>query len=480
MSLVTLPQELLFAIAQQLSDRDLSHLAATSKYTLNVLEPSLYQQGLQYVEASTPALVWGTGYGRMATVKKVLADSQPDIVLLFDALMEAAGRGNIDLTKLLLQHGAPTELEPNQRVEFIRRRAVWASAVETACPHTRYWISPTNIEASPLGAAAGRNHPRTVSLLLKHGAQVDAQNEHGDTALRYAALQPAKACIRLLINAGADVNACNTFGMTPFDVLNLRVLRGRPDNASLKLFLEAGASLSGPRSPALDMVSYGDNECKRLVIRYGMPHKSDVPPPVLLLAAAALAYEGTARILLVRYGIDVEATVDKKGRNAVMLAARFGHESTIQLLTPHLTRPIDSFRTKKGHSILHLAVRSGNLSTVQLIASMTNSLHTVRDGSGHTPLSFAAGNGTDLSEITHFLASCTVDLLVRDLHEHLQAHHAPTSEHVSALKVFIPNAQTKLDTLAGLDDLLGSTAVVTILSILLFLIIFLLMLLRLG
>ncbi|KAL2843405.1 ankyrin repeat-containing domain protein [Aspergillus pseudodeflectus] len=374
MSLVTLPQELLLAIAQQLSDRDLSHIAATSRYALSLLEPELYQRGLQYVGPSTPALVWATGFQRVATVQKVFTDSQPEGILLFDALMEAAGRGNVELTKLLLQHGAPTDLDENQRVEFLHRRALWSS--------------------SPLGAAAGREYPDTVSLLLKHGARVDARNEHGFTALWFAGIRPARACIAVLIEAGADINVRDRYGSTPFDNLN-QLSSMAPDSVAIGHFLQAGADLSGPRSPALDMISYGDDDCKRLVLKYGLPHRSNVPPSVLLLAAAALAYQGTARALLLRYEIDVDATVDKNGRNAVMLAARFGHDSTIRLLIPHITHPIESFRTANGRSILHLAVRSRSLSTVQLIASMSETLFTIRDESGDTPLLFTAGHDKD-------------------------------------------------------------------------------------
>ncbi|KAL3453171.1 ankyrin repeat-containing domain protein [Aspergillus insuetus] len=277
MSLVTLPQELLLAIAQQLPDRDLSHLAATSKHALNVLEPELYQRGLQHAGVNTPALVWATGFQRMATVKKVFADSQPDSVLLFDALMKASARGNVALTRLLLQHGAPTELDQNHRLESLRHRALWSSAVEASHPHTHPWTSVTNIEGSPLGAAAGRERADTVSLLLEHGARIDAPNEHGYTPLWFAGIRPARACLGLLIEAGANINARDRYGNTPFDNL-VQLSSIAPDSVAIGLFRQAGADLSGPRSPALDMISYGDDDCKRLVLKYGLPHRSQRTP----------------------------------------------------------------------------------------------------------------------------------------------------------------------------------------------------------
>ena len=48
-----------------------------------------------------------------------------------------------------------------------------------------------------------------AALLLGAGADVDAANEDGDTALMFASLRGCAALIELLLDAGADVNARN-------------------------------------------------------------------------------------------------------------------------------------------------------------------------------------------------------------------------------------------------------------------------------
>ncbi|KAL3485721.1 ankyrin repeat-containing domain protein [Aspergillus germanicus] len=438
MSLVTLPQEVLLAIAQQLSDRDLSHLAATSRYALNILEPELYQRGLDYVGASRPALVWTSDLECTRTIEK-----------------------KVGVANLLLQHGSPTDLDQNERGEFMRRRGLWASAIVVTQPHLSVWASVRNIEASPLGVAAYWEHTDLVSALLKHGARVDVRNEDGHTALWFASIRPLRTSIRLLINAGADIHAPDSHGLTPFDNFNL------------------GADLSGRFSPALDIITYGDIACKHLLVEYGLRRIPDLSPSVLLLAAAALGYRGTTCALLLGYDIDVDATVDLNGRNAPILAASCGHDTTFSIIMRRMTRPIETFRTTNGRNILHLAVQSQDLNTVQLVAAMSDTLITTRDESGDTPLSLVASHGKHCDDIIEFLTSRTV-ALSRDIDEHFQSRNAITREHVKALKVFIPIARTELDRLEEFDDLLGYASAVTFLTILLFLFMFFLMLLRLG
>ena len=53
-----------------------------------------------------------------------------------------------------------------------------------------------------------------VRLLLDAGANVDAANKHGDTALILAACNGRMEIVRLLLDAGANVDAANTKGGT--------------------------------------------------------------------------------------------------------------------------------------------------------------------------------------------------------------------------------------------------------------------------
>jgi hypothetical protein len=89
-------------------------------------------------------------------------------------------------------------------------------------------------------------------------------------------------------------------------------------------------------------------------------------------------------------------------------------------------------------------------------------------------------HGKHCDDIIEFLTFRTVSLLNRDIQELFQSRNATISEHVKALEVFFTCAIIELDTLEEFDDLLGYASAVTFLTILLFLFMFFLMLLRLD
>jgi ankyrin repeat protein len=117
--------------------------------------------------------------------------SAPALRLLLDAggkvspglLRAAATAGDAGAVELLIANGA----DPNHRSE----------RGETA-----------------LAAAAMANHPDTVRLLARHGAAVDVRLEDGMTPLIVAAILHRTPMVRLLLELGADPQAVDRFGYT--------------------------------------------------------------------------------------------------------------------------------------------------------------------------------------------------------------------------------------------------------------------------
>lgn len=66
--------------------------------------------------------------------------------------------------------------------------------------------------------AAGVRAARVVSLLVKAGAELDAQDLDGDTALHRAGAIGAEEVVRTLVGAGATINFRNHDGKTPIMV----------------------------------------------------------------------------------------------------------------------------------------------------------------------------------------------------------------------------------------------------------------------
>ena len=77
---------------------------------------------------------------------------------------------------------------------------------------------PTASQNTPLMLASANGHHQMVSLILSISpSSVNATNEAGNTALHWAALNGQLQVVELLIAVGADANARNKFGTSPFD-----------------------------------------------------------------------------------------------------------------------------------------------------------------------------------------------------------------------------------------------------------------------
>lgn len=100
----------------------------------------------------------------------------------FDPLMIACYRGQNKCAKFLLEHGA----NPNR---------------------------PSG-EGSALQAAAYQNNTELAALLIKKGAELNAQGPDGNTALMYAVLNQNLKLVKLLVKAGADLNPKNKDNQT--------------------------------------------------------------------------------------------------------------------------------------------------------------------------------------------------------------------------------------------------------------------------
>ena len=65
--------------------------------------------------------------------------------------------------------------------------------------------------------AAGRGHNWCVDMLLRKGADVNAFDVFGVTALHCASRYDHLYCMKLLIKAGADVNTKDHEGLSPLE-----------------------------------------------------------------------------------------------------------------------------------------------------------------------------------------------------------------------------------------------------------------------
>lgn len=85
--------------------------------------------------------------------------------------------------------------------------------------------------------------PRMVNLLLAHGAKVDLRTKDGSTTLMFDAISFRTGQLKALLTAGADVNARDNDGKTAF-MCAVDSLADVPDEAAVKALLAAGADVN--------------------------------------------------------------------------------------------------------------------------------------------------------------------------------------------------------------------------------------------
>lgn len=192
-----------------------------------------------------------------------------------------------------------------------------------------------------------------VEQLLKSGICVDAKeynkllfyaSKNYYTPLQLATLRDHDKCVQLLIDYGADVNAKDLFGLT---ALHLAACNGTYN--ILKILLRAKADCSVPIkfSYCVPLKYPGAARCK-------IPHLGGTTP--LHLAAASNNIDCVKE--LIRYGADFNA-VDEHGRTSLFIAAQLGFSECVLIhLREAVGRDILSLPSlKTSDTPLHFAVK---------------------------------------------------------------------------------------------------------------------------
>jgi len=102
--------------------------------------------------------------------------------------------------------------------EFLEDISDLPEFVERPIPHVN---SFGNFGNSPLKVAAVRGDTRAIQLLISAGAEINAINEDGETALHHAISQNHFEAAQLLLELGASTEIKNSFNMNPFEQISL-------------------------------------------------------------------------------------------------------------------------------------------------------------------------------------------------------------------------------------------------------------------
>lgn len=127
-------------------------------------------------------------------------------------LHRASMRGASDVLEILISHGASVKEKNKKGLKPLELACDWDNfrVIKCLLEHG----AAADVEA--LSTAAEYCRKETMELLIRHGAQVNAKDRIGSTALHYAARKGNMEAVRILIDNGADCNVPDRKGITPF------------------------------------------------------------------------------------------------------------------------------------------------------------------------------------------------------------------------------------------------------------------------
>ncbi|XP_054851498.1 protein TANC2 [Eublepharis macularius] len=136
------------------------------------------------------------------------------------ALTAAAGRGKLDVCRLLLEQGAAVA-QANRRgvvpLFSAVRQGHW-QIVDLLLTHGADVNMADKQGRTPLMMASSEGHLGTVEFLLAQGASISLMDKEGLTALSWACLKGHLSVVRVLMESGASTDHADKNGRTPLDL----------------------------------------------------------------------------------------------------------------------------------------------------------------------------------------------------------------------------------------------------------------------
>nr|GMD46629.1 ankyrin-1 isoform X2 [Ipomoea batatas] len=193
-------------------------------------------------DGETP-LLHATRQGHTATANYLLQqEADPSIAseMGTTALHHAAGLGDIELMKAFLSKGVNVDLQSDAGSPLI-----WAAghgqqdSVKLLLEHNANPNAETEDDITPLLSAVAAGSLQCLELLIKAGAKVNI-TAGGATALHIAADNGSPEIIKTLLQAGADPNASDEDGMKP-----IQVAAARGNRAAVELLFPVTSQVQG-------------------------------------------------------------------------------------------------------------------------------------------------------------------------------------------------------------------------------------------
>ncbi|XP_067887441.1 transient receptor potential cation channel, subfamily N, member 1 isoform X5 [Heterodontus francisci] len=425
-------------------------------------------------------------------------------------LHAAARRGHTAVVKALLQKGAHVDAKTKDCY----------TALHIAVQHCKPMVVQTLLgfgaqvqlkggkaQETPLHIAARvKDGEKVAEMLLKSGADVNAEQENGETAMHVAARHGNLKMIQALIEEGGDLTWQSKDGENPLhiavrhchinvveEILNyLTNERGHIEAVACvnQENKEGETSLHLAAEIKKDMIHFQQEDTR--LVKILMEYEADITATTKLTHETPLhycAHVGNADVLLeiVKYisSNRIQQAINKQSKNGcspLLLAAERGHTEMVKILLLNHAR-VDVFdehgkaglhlaaenghdqisdillwhkafvnaKTKLGLTPLHLGAQNGYNRLVKLLVETHASSIDALSLSKRTPLHLAAGNGQ--LDVCNSLLKMKANVNATDIHGQTPLHLAAENDHSEVVKLFLKQ-KPELVTSANME---GST-----------------------
>ncbi|XP_047237258.1 death-associated protein kinase 1 isoform X1 [Girardinichthys multiradiatus] len=268
---------------------------------------------------------------------------------------------------------------------------------------------PNKHGTPPLLIAAGCGNIQIIEVLMRNGAEIQANDKSGANAIYYAARHGHVETLKFLHEKKCPLDVQDKSGET---ALHVAARYGNVDVVSYLCSIRANPDLTDreQETPLHCAAWHGYSAVARTLCQAGChvdaKNREGESP---LLTASARGFVDIVECL-VEQEADLEAT-DKDGHTALHLAVRRCQVEVVRCLLRQCCH-LDQ-QDRHGNTPLHIACKDGNLDIVMAMCNAKASLD-LPNKHGRTPLHLAAGNGS-LEVVRHLcLAGANIDAVTND------------------------------------------------------------------
>ncbi|GIZ38637.1 hypothetical protein CKM354_000204900 [Cercospora kikuchii] len=319
----------------------------------------------------------------------------------------ASGLNDVELVRMLLDAGADDLHEALRVADYRVHRNMSQILLQK--------IADITAQADKLIAAIKSGDLEAAEMLIKVPSNVNAKGSNGDSALGLACYYGHERVVRILLDAGADVDALGSLSMEPHlsypvNALEIALAAGDYEHGVeiVQMLLASGAILERPIGERLDeaLITASGAGSEILVLEL-MKNGADVNArkvwPMLedwpslkttynaLRLAIAYGHEKIVQLLLAAganvndYAIDWKGPRDSVHETAIQLALGLGNENIVQMLRVAMA---------EGDALL-AAVATDGTGRVQEMLDRGANVHFQSSNGAETVLQKAVARGSE-------------------------------------------------------------------------------------